>query len=100
MLHLLVVMTIGAVIIWLAVIALSAYAARSRPLGNGASGIRITNTDWQRLSFEVNPSADQVHRLTFKVGDNALLGPVRLHLDNSHQHTDVKGHSQGSQPWG
>ncbi len=49
---------------------------------NGATGIRITNTDWQRLSFKVPASAGAVHRLTFKTGDNGLLGPITLNIDN------------------
>jgi hypothetical protein len=49
---------------------------------NGATGIRLTDTEWQRLSFEVPASAGAVHRLTFKTGDNALLGPVTLNIDN------------------
>jgi hypothetical protein len=49
---------------------------------NGASGIRLTNTEWQRLSFKVPASAGDVHRLTFKTGENSLLGPITLNLDN------------------
>jgi hypothetical protein len=49
---------------------------------NGASGIRLTNTEWQRLSFKVPASAGAVHRLTFKTGDNSLLGPITLNVDN------------------
>src|SRR5690606_895170 len=49
---------------------------------NGASGIRLTNTEWQRLSFKVPASAAAVHRLTFKTGENALLGPITLNIDN------------------
>ena len=49
---------------------------------NGASGIRLTNTEWQRLSFKVPASAGAVHRLTFKTGDNGLLGPITLNVDN------------------
>ncbi len=48
----------------------------------GADGIRITDNEWHHLSFQVRPSADAVHRLTFKVGDNALLGPVVMQVDN------------------
>jgi hypothetical protein len=49
---------------------------------NGADGIRLTNTDWNHLSFKVPNTASAVHRLTFKTGDNALLGPVTLNIDN------------------
>ncbi|MGZ8900837.1 MAG: hypothetical protein ACXW3Z_12135, partial [Limisphaerales bacterium] len=49
---------------------------------NGASGIRLTNTEWQRLSFKVPASAGSVRALTFKTGENALLGPIRLNIDN------------------
>ncbi|MBN8247681.1 MAG: hypothetical protein J0L84_09580 [Verrucomicrobia bacterium] len=49
---------------------------------DGATGTRISDTDWHRLSVKINPLANQTHRLTFKVGDNGLLGPVILNLDN------------------
>lgn len=49
---------------------------------NGASGIHLNDHEWHHLSFKINPTADAVHRLTFKVGENALLGPVVLRLDN------------------
>ena len=49
---------------------------------NGASGIALQGNDWQRLSFKIPKTASAVHRLTFKVGQNALLGPVVLNLDN------------------
>lgn len=49
---------------------------------NGAAGIRISDNDWQHLSFKVAKTADAVHRLTFKIGENALLGPVILNIDN------------------
>lgn len=49
---------------------------------NGADGIRLTNTDWNHLSFKVPSTAGAVHRLTFKTGDNALLGPITLNVDN------------------
>ena len=49
---------------------------------NGADGIRLTNNDWHHLSFKVPSTADATHRLTFKTGDNALLGPITLNIDN------------------
>lgn len=49
---------------------------------NGASGIRLTNTEWRHLTFKVPATASAVHRLTFKTGDNALLGPITLNVDN------------------
>lgn len=49
---------------------------------NGSSGTRISDNDWHHLELTINPLASQVHHLTFKVGDNALLGPVILNVDN------------------
>jgi hypothetical protein len=49
---------------------------------DGASGLRITDNEWHHLSFKINPLGSQVHRLTFKTGDNGLLGPVILYIDN------------------
>ncbi|MCW5556372.1 MAG: hypothetical protein KIT22_00760 [Verrucomicrobiae bacterium] len=49
---------------------------------DGATGTRFTDNDWHHLSVKVNPLAGQTHRLTFKLGDNGLLGPVILNLDN------------------
>lgn len=49
---------------------------------NGADGIRLTNNDWNHLSFKVPSTAGAVHRLTFKTGDNGMLGPVTLNIDN------------------
>ncbi len=49
---------------------------------DGATGTRISDNEWHHLSLTINPLASQVHRLTFKVGDNGLLGPVILNVDN------------------
>lgn len=49
---------------------------------NGASGVHLADNEWHHLSFKINKTASAVHRLTFKVGENALLGPVILHVDN------------------
>lgn len=49
---------------------------------NGANGISLTDNDWHHLSFKVPTTANAVHRLTFKTGQNALLGPVILNVDN------------------
>jgi len=49
---------------------------------DGATGTRISDNDWHHLSVKVNPLAALTHRLTFKLGDNGLLGPVILNLDN------------------
>jgi len=49
---------------------------------NGASGIALQGNEWQHLSFKVAKTASAVHRLTFKVGQNGLLGPVILNIDN------------------
>jgi hypothetical protein len=49
---------------------------------NGANGLRLSDNDWHHLSFKVPTTASAVHRLTFKTGDNALLGPITLNIDN------------------
>ncbi len=52
---------------------------------NGAaSGTRLIGNEWQRLSLKVDGTsgADNVHRITTKLGDNGLLGPVILNIDN------------------
>ena len=49
---------------------------------DGADGTRISDNQWHHLSFKVPASADATHRLTFKIGENALLGPITLLVDN------------------
>ena len=49
---------------------------------DGANGIRLTDNEWHHLSFKVPTTAGAVHRLTFKTGENGMLGPVTLNIDN------------------
>ncbi|HAB15769.1 MAG TPA: hypothetical protein PLX89_09580 [Verrucomicrobiota bacterium] len=49
---------------------------------DGASGTRFTDNEWHHLTLKLSPLASQVHHLTFKVGENGLLGPVTLNIDN------------------
>lgn len=49
---------------------------------NGVSGVRLTDTQWHHLTLKIPPTANAVHHLTVKLGDNSLLGPVILRLDN------------------
>jgi hypothetical protein len=49
---------------------------------DGASGTRITDNEWHHLSFKVPKAANSIRALTFKTGENSLLGPVILKVDN------------------
>lgn len=54
----------------------------STDVGGGVTGTRITNNVWTHISAKINPLASAVHRLTFKVGDGGLLGPITMNIDN------------------
>jgi hypothetical protein len=43
---------------------------------------RFTNNNWVHYSFNVPTTADQVHRLTFKLGENNLTNTVIYNVDN------------------
>lgn len=47
-----------------------------------AGQTRFTNNNWVHYSFDVPTTADQVHRLTFKLGENNLTNTVIYNLDN------------------
>jgi len=47
-----------------------------------AGQTRFTNNNWVHYSFDVPSTADQVHRLTFKLGENNLTNTVIYNLDN------------------
>jgi hypothetical protein len=49
---------------------------------NSLIGVPLTNTGWVRISAPVRAPAGEVHHLTIKLGQNALLGPVTYHIDN------------------
>lgn len=51
------------------------------PLDPPATGTRLSSTEWTHISMPIR-GGDQVHRLTLKLGENALLGPVTLNVDN------------------
>lgn len=49
-----------------------------------AGSARFTNFNWVHYSFDVPSTADQVHRLTFKLGENNLTNTVIYNIDNIH----------------
>ena len=49
---------------------------------NGRITVPLTNTDWVHVSAPVGAPANDVHHLTFKLGQNALLGTVVYNIDN------------------
>jgi len=44
--------------------------------------VPLNGTGWTHISAPVNASANEVHHLTLKIGQNALLGPVVYNIDN------------------
>jgi len=50
----------------------------------GAGETRFTDNNWIHCSFDVPTTADQVHRLTFKLGENNLTNTVIYNIDNIH----------------
>ncbi|PYI88703.1 MAG: hypothetical protein DME26_03045, partial [Verrucomicrobia bacterium] len=47
-----------------------------------AGQTRFTNNNWVHYSFDVPTTADQVHHLTFKLGENNLTNTVIYNVDN------------------
>ena len=45
-------------------------------------GVRLTTTEWTRLSFEIAPSVGVLNGLLFQLGDDDFVGPVIYNLDN------------------
>ena len=47
-----------------------------------AGNVRFTNYNWVHYSFDVPSTADQIHHLTFKLGENNLTNTVIYNIDN------------------
>jgi hypothetical protein len=45
-------------------------------------GVRLTTTEWTRLSFEITPGIGVLNGLLFQLGDDDFVGPVTYNLDN------------------
>lgn len=50
----------------------------------GLPGVRLNGTEWQRVAFQVpKEGVDSIRAITLKLGDNDLLGPITLNIDNA-----------------
>jgi hypothetical protein len=49
---------------------------------NSLGTFALTNSDWVHLEAVLSSPDDNVHHLTFKLGDNGYAGPVTIWIDN------------------
>jgi hypothetical protein len=45
-------------------------------------GIRLTNTEWNHLSFEIAPGIGSLNGFIVQLGDDDMAGPITYNLDN------------------